>query len=67
MLQTVLHCLAQQLRILGKNVELRGSVATLPINRDNMQTIDIREYSIDTEEKVLTKWIADLRKVVVLL
>lgn len=55
MLQTVLHCLAQQLRILGKNVELRGSVAALPVNRDNVQTIDIREYSIDTEIKVLSK------------
>lgn len=52
MLQTVLHCLAQQLRVLGKNVELRGSVANLPLNRDNVQTIAIAEYVVDTEGTV---------------
>lgn len=50
MLQTVLHCLAQQLRVLGKNVELKGSI-TLPIGRDNTQTIAISEYVVDTEDK----------------
>ncbi|XP_072935816.1 uncharacterized protein [Epargyreus clarus] len=50
MLQTVLHCLAQQLRVLGKNVELRGSVGTLPMGRENAQTIAISEYIVDTEE-----------------
>jgi hypothetical protein len=52
MLQTVLHCLAQQLRVLGKNVELRGSVAALPMGRENVQTIAISEYLIDTVDKV---------------
>lgn len=50
MLQTVLHCLAQQLRILGKNVELRGSVAALPMARENAQTIAVSEYRIDTDQ-----------------
>ncbi|KAJ8734902.1 hypothetical protein PYW08_014152 [Mythimna loreyi] len=51
MLQTVLHCLAQQLRVLGKNVELRGSIATLPVGRqsDNAQTVAITEFIVDTE------------------
>ncbi|KAM3966729.1 uncharacterized protein ACR2FA_012273 [Aphomia sociella] len=49
MLQTVLHCLAQQLRVLGKQVELRGSSATLPVGRENAQTIAISEYVVDTE------------------
>lgn len=50
MLQTVLHCLAQQMRVLGKNVELRGSMASLPIGRptDNAQTIAITEFIVDT-------------------
>lgn len=50
MLQTVLHCLAQQLRVLGKNVELRGSVAALPIGKpgENAQTIAISEFVVDT-------------------
>ncbi|KAG6453336.1 hypothetical protein O3G_MSEX008088 [Manduca sexta] len=51
MLQTVLHCLAQQLRVLGKNVELRGSVATLPVGRENNQTIAISEFVVDTDDK----------------
>ncbi|XP_052753679.1 uncharacterized protein LOC113523022 [Galleria mellonella] len=58
MLQAVLHCLAQQLRVLGKNVELRGSVAGLPIGRANTQTISISEYVVDTDtppEKELKK------------
>ncbi|XP_059049431.1 rho family-interacting cell polarization regulator 1-like [Achroia grisella] len=50
MLQTVLHCLAQQLRVLGKNVELRGSVVTLPVGRENAKTISISEYVVDTDE-----------------
>ncbi|XP_039745522.1 uncharacterized protein LOC120623534 [Pararge aegeria] len=55
MLQTVLHCLAQQLRVLGKNVELRGSVAALPVGRENQQTIAVSEYIIDTEENAPAK------------
>ncbi|XP_069354303.1 uncharacterized protein C16orf96-like isoform X1 [Maniola hyperantus] len=55
MLQTVLHCLAQQLRVLGKNVELRGSVATLPVGRENALTIAVSEYIVDTEESDHTK------------
>ncbi|KAL0895554.1 hypothetical protein ABMA27_011656 [Loxostege sticticalis] len=53
MLQTVLHCLAQQLKVLGKNVELRGSVATLPVGRENVQTIAISEFLVDTGDKVI--------------
>ncbi|XP_045761030.1 uncharacterized protein C16orf96-like isoform X2 [Maniola jurtina] len=55
MLQTVLHCLAQQMRVLGKNVELRGSVAALPVGRENAQTIAVTEYIVDTEESDHTK------------
>ncbi|CAG4924111.1 unnamed protein product [Colias eurytheme] len=50
MLQTVLHCLAQQLRVLGKNVELRGSVAALPLGRENSQTIAVSEFVVDTDQ-----------------
>ncbi|VVC87978.1 unnamed protein product [Leptidea sinapis] len=48
MLQTVLHCLAQQLRVLGKNVELRGAVPTIP--RENSQTISVTEFAVDTDK-----------------
>ncbi|CAH0406066.1 unnamed protein product [Chilo suppressalis] len=52
MLQTVLHCLAQQLRVQGKNVELRGSAANLPVGRDHVQTVLVNEYEyeIDTDK-----------------
>lgn len=50
MLHTVLHCLAQQMRVLGKNVELRGSVAGLPYGRENVRTITVSEYIVDTNE-----------------
>lgn len=51
MLQTVLHCMAQQLRVLDKNVELRGSTANIPVGRqaENAQTIAITEFIVDTE------------------
>lgn len=50
MLQSVLHVLAQQMRVLGKNVELRGSVAQLPVARENVQTVAITEYLMETDE-----------------
>ncbi|XP_061382662.1 uncharacterized protein LOC116774765 isoform X1 [Danaus plexippus] len=52
MLQTILHCLAQQLKVLGKNVELRGSVAMLPVGRENVHTISISEYTVEADDKV---------------
>ncbi|CAK1548406.1 unnamed protein product [Leptosia nina] len=55
MLQTVLHCLAQQLRVLGKNVELRGSVAALPLGRENSQTIAVSEFVVDTDQATQAK------------
>ncbi|CAH2099724.1 unnamed protein product [Euphydryas editha] len=50
MLHSVLHCLAQQLRVSGKNVELRGSVAVLPVGRDKAHTIEVSEFVVDTDE-----------------
>lgn len=52
MLQTVLHCLAQQQRVLGKNVELRGSMTTLPTisARDNAQTIAVTEFIVEIDD-----------------
>ncbi|KAJ0181299.1 hypothetical protein K1T71_003384 [Dendrolimus kikuchii] len=52
MLQTVLHCLAQQLRVLGKNVELRGSMTTLPtaVAMDKAQTIAVTEFMVETDD-----------------
>lgn len=52
MLQTVLYCLAQQMRVLEKNVELRGNVSTLPVGRENAQTITINEFVVDKQDKV---------------
>ncbi|XP_045450438.1 uncharacterized protein LOC123659231 [Melitaea cinxia] len=49
MLHSVLHCLAQQLRVSGKNVELRGSVAVLPVGRDKAHTIAVSEFVVDTD------------------
>ncbi|CAH0722759.1 unnamed protein product, partial [Brenthis ino] len=55
MLHTVLHCLAQQMRVLDKNVELRGSVAALPYGRENVRTITVNEYIMDTNETASRK------------
>lgn len=52
MLHSVLHCLAQQLRVSGKNVELRGSVAMLPVGRDKAHTIAVSEFVVDTDATV---------------
>ncbi|XP_050351931.1 uncharacterized protein LOC126774434 isoform X2 [Nymphalis io] len=51
MVHTVLHCLAQQLRVTGKNVELRGNAGGLPIGRTKAHTVTISEFIIDTQEK----------------
>ncbi|XP_045512660.1 glutamine-rich protein 2 isoform X1 [Pieris brassicae] len=59
MLQTVLHCLAQQLRVLGKNVELRGSVAALPLGRENSQTIAVSEFLVDTDKDTQEKTVKE--------
>ncbi|VVC87979.1 unnamed protein product [Leptidea sinapis] len=48
LLNIILHCLAQQLRVLGKNVELRGAVPTIP--RENSQTISVTEFAVDTDK-----------------
>ncbi|CAB3231347.1 unnamed protein product [Arctia plantaginis] len=51
MLQTVLHCLAQQMRILDKNVELRGAAAGLPVGRqlETGETIKINEFIVQPD------------------
>ncbi|KOB72389.1 putative glutamine rich 2-like protein [Operophtera brumata] len=52
MVQAVLYCLAQQLHILGKNVELRGNAFVVaPIKESTDQTMYVREYFIDAEYK----------------
>ncbi|XP_046976235.1 uncharacterized protein LOC124542309 [Vanessa cardui] len=51
MLHSVLHCLAQQLRVSGKNVELRGNAGGLPVGRTKAHTVTISEFIVDTEEK----------------
>nr|XP_026484890.1 uncharacterized protein LOC113392607 [Vanessa tameamea] len=53
MLHTVLHCLAQQLRVTGKNVELRGNAGGLPVGRTKAHTVTVSEFIVDTEEKVM--------------
>ncbi|CAG9107573.1 unnamed protein product [Plutella xylostella] len=51
MLQAVLHCLAQQLGVLSKGVELRGSAANIPTAmKENSKTINIKEYTYDTDK-----------------
>ncbi|XP_075983889.1 uncharacterized protein LOC142981698 [Anticarsia gemmatalis] len=54
MLQTVLHCLAQQLRVLDKNIELRGTLTALPVGRqaEAAPTIAINEFLIEVDGKV---------------
>ncbi|KAH9634187.1 hypothetical protein HF086_001389 [Spodoptera exigua] len=51
MIQTVLHILAHQLGVLGKNVELRGAAGTIPVGKptDNSQTVAVTEFIVDTE------------------
>ncbi|XP_014360239.2 uncharacterized protein LOC106712258 [Papilio machaon] len=49
MLQIVLHCLAQQIRMQDKHVELRGDSDMLPVGRDYVRTVSITEYAVDTE------------------
>ncbi|XP_047539526.1 autophagy-related protein 23-like [Vanessa atalanta] len=51
MLHTVLHCLAQQLRVSEKNVELRGNAGALPVGRTKAHTVTVSEFIVDTEEK----------------
>ncbi|GBP46409.1 hypothetical protein EVAR_36392_1 [Eumeta japonica] len=51
LLQTVLHVLAQQTRLLDKRVELRGNVpAPPPVGRDCLQTINVTEYIIEGDK-----------------
>ncbi|XP_041973685.1 uncharacterized protein LOC121729287 [Aricia agestis] len=46
MVHTVLHCLAQQLRVTSKPVELRGHAMALPA-RDREETVAVNEYVMD--------------------
>ncbi|CAG9782873.1 unnamed protein product [Diatraea saccharalis] len=56
MLQTVLHVLAQQLHVLGKNVELRGSAANLPqyTGKEHLQTIVVNEFEYEIDKDKTT-------------
>lgn len=49
MLHSVLHVLAQQIRVRGKNVELRGSQTYIP-TRVQSQTVAITEYLVKTDD-----------------
>ncbi|KAL4705039.1 hypothetical protein ACJJTC_009827 [Scirpophaga incertulas] len=51
MLHTVLHCMAQQLHILEKNVEIRGSLAAIPFTKDNINTVSVNEFIVNTDEQ----------------
>lgn len=64
MLQSVLHCLAQQMHILGKNVELRGSLTALPTLRSASQTVAVSEFIVetDTDKKVMKRFLLAIVK-----
>ncbi|XP_013148402.1 PREDICTED: FK506-binding protein 5 [Papilio polytes] len=48
MLQIVLHCLAQEIRMGEKHIELRGDSDMLPVGRDYVRTVYITEFAVDT-------------------
>ncbi|XP_073945883.1 uncharacterized protein isoform X2 [Choristoneura fumiferana] len=53
MLQTVLHCLAQQLAVLDKNVELRNTAGllALPPGKELVHSVAVNEYILETDDK----------------
>lgn len=52
MLHAVLHCLAQQLHVQNKTVELRSSAAQLPVGRQPAATLNVSEFIVDKDDKV---------------
>lgn len=60
MLQSVLHVLAQQMRILDKNVELRGSAAQLPSVTNRAQTVAVTELLVQTDDAQVLEYLTKI-------